>query len=324
MHQYTLEDLSNPQTYQNDPDLAKLAKDCAMDNFATLGAGKVSRGELKQQFLQGHFPELVQSAIQRKLEIETAKTEADRQKEHSKQKGASALPSLRLPKGYRASQIYSKTLLSNAAMVAGPWEQSLGEAIKRIGGHWDGQNGENLKAFVIPLENAPKLQGIFDRWVKRMNQQAQQAQEAEAQAQAEQERLRAERISQSRSTPSSTPPGKKTDRKTEKTPTQPRILFPLEIGPPLNQPVLWRGESLVFTGQGKSFTISDEHPSMHGHHLLGYEGSACAYFYYEPTDQQPELELIGEVWRSCRTKAPTSSTPAITLPAITLDDPADL
>lgn len=59
-----------------------------------------------------------------------------------------------------------------------------------------------------------------------------------------------------------------------------RALFPLSNQPPLNRPVRWYGQVIVFESRGKSFRIDENHPSVFGSHLLGHEGDYGCYCYY--------------------------------------------
>lgn len=61
---------------------------------------------------------------------------------------------------------------------------------------------------------------------------------------------------------------------------QSRALFPLSDLPPFNKPVRWYGQVVVFESSGKSFRISEDHPSVEGSHLLGHEGDLGCYCYY--------------------------------------------
>lgn len=61
---------------------------------------------------------------------------------------------------------------------------------------------------------------------------------------------------------------------------QRRALFPLFDLPPFNKPVRWYGQVVVFESSGKSFRISEDHPSVEGSHLLGHEGDLGCYCYY--------------------------------------------
>ena len=62
---------------------------------------------------------------------------------------------------------------------------------------------------------------------------------------------------------------------------QNRILFPVSALPAMNTPVQHGGATLVFESAGKSFRISEDHPSIEGSHLLGHEGELGCYCYYK-------------------------------------------
>ena len=62
---------------------------------------------------------------------------------------------------------------------------------------------------------------------------------------------------------------------------QNRILFPVSAMPAMNTPVQHGGATLVFESAGKSFRISEDHPSIEGSHLLGHEGELGCYCYYK-------------------------------------------
>jgi hypothetical protein len=59
-----------------------------------------------------------------------------------------------------------------------------------------------------------------------------------------------------------------------------RRLYPGSQIPALDVPLRLWDKVVVFTGYGRSFQISEEHPSVAGSHLLGYEGDYGCYCYY--------------------------------------------
>lgn len=67
-------------------------------------------------------------------------------------------------------------------------------------------------------------------------------------------------------------------------PSDGRILYPLAIAPDKGNMIRVGGRQAVITGYGKQFPIRDDHPSLHGEHLLGFEGSYGAYAYYRFTE----------------------------------------
>lgn len=57
-----------------------------------------------------------------------------------------------------------------------------------------------------------------------------------------------------------------------------RVLYAEAQEPPATIDHL--GRTLHLDDRGKSFPISDAHPSLHGAHLLGFEGTLGSYAYY--------------------------------------------
>lgn len=68
--------------------------------------------------------------------------------------------------------------------------------------------------------------------------------------------------------------------------TQRRRLYPLSAAPIIGRAIEEHGRWLVYESKGKSFRIDESHPSIAGHHLLGYEGDLGAYFYHH--DASPD------------------------------------
>lgn len=60
-----------------------------------------------------------------------------------------------------------------------------------------------------------------------------------------------------------------------------RILQPEATRPEIGATITVAGREATVTGYGKSFPIADHHPSLHGNHLLGHEGTYGAYTYYQ-------------------------------------------
>ena len=172
MKNYTIKDLSNPEVYVNDPELALLARGAAKSSYESPIRRKIGREEFEQKVLAGKYPDLIYEAIQTNA-WEAGQGRRDHKALAAKQRQIEAVAKLSLPNGYTATTKFSKVLFDDAIVISGQWEESLCKAIKRIRGYWDGVNHENLRAFIIPLENAHKLQGIFDRWQKRIEKQLQ-------------------------------------------------------------------------------------------------------------------------------------------------------
>lgn len=75
-------------------------------------------------------------------------------------------------------------------------------------------------------------------------------------------------------------PGGACPSKTMNTLFRKRVLFPLSVMPAFGSPRMWDGKVVVFESKGSVFRITEDHPSMHGSHLLGHEGEFGAYVYY--------------------------------------------
>ena len=89
---------------------------------------------------------------------------------------------------------------------------------------------------------------------------------------------------------------------------KPRVLFPLSTMPRMGVPVTWNGRTVVFESKGEPFRINEDHPSLHGSHLLGYEGDRGAYAYYR--DATPEESPKVEANKQGMTTKRDAKTPA--------------
>lgn len=70
-------------------------------------------------------------------------------------------------------------------------------------------------------------------------------------------------------------------RQTQDTkPTQGRHLYARSQSPKLGVPIKIGTKHVVYTGFGQEFRISEDHPSIHGSHLLGHEGERGRYAYF--------------------------------------------
>lgn len=301
--------LDKPETYDNNPELATLARRLADAEFARRPTGSISRGDLKREFLSGQHAAEVGAALDAK-----AAEQAEQAAKATKAKTDAA--SIVAPPGY------SVTVDGDIITVNGPFEQGLHDAIKRAGGHWNGAGrnwklptakGSTLKRIMANLakrhdpaaeeaKRAEKARGELERWLGYVEEKAPSgylyrngydklqelgisahpdlkarldAAVAKANAaKAEQERQRATAASL-RSFDRATQPER-----------QARVLYPVSSSPVLNRPTRLGDQVVVFTGFGQPFRINDDHPSMYGHHLLGHEGERGHYAYYRPATEQ--------------------------------------
>lgn len=195
MNTYTIQALSQAQTYEADPELEAIARRVAKTQFEAVTAGTMGRGEFKRRVLSGEYPELVYEAV-------TAKARLMEEKEASAQKGIAATGNITLPTGYKLEIEGASIILS------GPYNQDLHDRLRRAGGEWDGATGTNRRVWVIPAEKGTSLGRIITNWAtasaKKVIEVAErqaaiakrQADEAKAREQAYQQRLKTEREEQ--------------------------------------------------------------------------------------------------------------------------------
>lgn len=303
-----LRGLDRPETYANDLALATLARRLAEKEFAKLPAGTVSRGDLKREYLEGKRATEVAAA----LDAEAA----------AKAKSQATAAALQPPPGY------SVTTGQTDITVKGPFHDSLHASIKRAGGRWDGATkswrlpvakSDSLRRILANFAKvAPTAEDLAKqkaeanrhellRWLGYVEEKAtdgylyengiaklrelgidkhpdlhdrlaaaiakvQEVKAARAEASAKARRVAAI----STSSPAPAPKA--------------RRLFPVSALPPLDTPYRAGGGYVVFTGFGQPFRITEDHPSMHGSHLLGHEGETGRYAYYRPATEDEITE----------------------------------
>lgn len=263
---YDFEQLRTPETYAEDPDLATLARQIARSHFESVAAGRMGRGEFREAVLAGQYPDLILAALE-------AERDKQNQQSAAQDKGRAVIQSLQLPEGY--SIAIEETLI----VLSGPFSEDLHARLKRAGGWWDGLSGTNRKVWMIPLTKGASLKRIFAHFA--------QSAKAEADARAEQERRHAEeRAARERQWAEERAARRLAPRDSApESPRQSRRLYPVSARPALNVPMRLWTTAVVFTGYGQPFRISEDHPSIHGSHLLGHEGSRGCYAYYRPASE---------------------------------------
>lgn len=138
-------DLSDPETYTNDPALAALARRLASEHFDNLGRGRVGLGDLKREFLAGKHAALVDAALQMSAgatKQNTTDPEAAKQ--------------LIAPPGY-ALAVDGETI-----SIKGPFNEDLHGRLKRAGGQWD----RAIPGWRIDASKAPTLKRVFANFAK--------------------------------------------------------------------------------------------------------------------------------------------------------------
>jgi len=119
--------LDKPETYAGEGKLATVARKLAEQEFASLPAGTISRGDLKREYLEGKHAAKVAAA----LDAEAAKA----------RQAKAAADALTPPPGYQITPGVA------VITIKGPFEEGLHASIKRAGGQWDRElNNHRLKA----------------------------------------------------------------------------------------------------------------------------------------------------------------------------------
>ena len=184
-------DLSNPETYANNPELATLARRAAEESWKP---GEMSRGDFKREVLAGKHPEVVRAALEKRDQEQKEAAEAALKREQKEKKAAEAakkasekaaqeLVSEQLPAGYAIAAEGDKLI------VSGPFDEDLHERIKRAGGRWDGTMGTNRRVWIVPESKGASLKRAIANWAKANEDRL--AKEAEARRKQEAETAQA-------------------------------------------------------------------------------------------------------------------------------------
>lgn len=309
MQRYTIEQLQTPEAYEQDQELATLARRLATQHYDELGRGRVGMGDLKREFLAGQHAERVAAAV------DEITTKADRNAAKATA-GAKAVSELTPPNGYRI------TITPTEIQIFGPFDEDLHQRLKRAGGYWDGVTQSNRKCWVLPPEKGKSLKRILENWSKSHVETVSARERAEAErwlgyvedkapdylyqkgvdtlralsisrwpelkerlvaaiAACEVEQARRKEASRQRAFEERLSASQTKTREAPK----PRCLFPLSALPPLHVPVALGSSIVVFEDTGKVFRISEDAASLHGHQLLGHEGERGCYAYYRPATE---------------------------------------
>lgn len=67
-----------------------------------------------------------------------------------------------------------------------------------------------------------------------------------------------------------------------------------DSGVELGKPCRLRGNIVVFEKVGQRMTIDDNHPSIYGEHLLGYEGSEGRVYYFRAATDEEKASIRAE------------------------------
>lgn len=180
MNTYTLEQLTKPETYSSDSELATFARRCSEKAYQSVPQGTIAFGDFKRQFLVGQHAEFVFNELQARHQAEqAAKVAADIAMFAKTAKIEAALAKLgkQIPGGVTVD-VSDKGLILKA-----PWDGGdLAERLGRLGGKWNREN----KCFDVPIDAAPSLGRVLANWRKAQDER--DATEAEAKRKAEQKR----------------------------------------------------------------------------------------------------------------------------------------
>lgn len=174
---YDLETLRTQAIYEQDAELATIARKVAIENFPALGEGRMGTGDLKREFLAGKHAELVFEYLEK---LNTQEYEAVREYHRL----LDALLEVMPPEGVTID-VDGQYLKIKAPYDGG----DLNRRLNRQGGRWDDYN----KCSIVPLSTAESLPKIFSNWEKKYQQTQQAKVVATAQRKAEQEKARQER-----------------------------------------------------------------------------------------------------------------------------------
>jgi hypothetical protein len=174
------------------------------------------------------------------------------------------------------------------------YDPKLVEAIRAVPGRkWDADS----KHWFVPFGQEDKLRGIMGQAgeVDAANRAARAEQEKEWAAQKEAQRQEWAREKEEQRLRWAEEKAQKARERAER--GEGRTLYPLSRMPATGVPTRIRGAVVVYTGTGDKFRINEDHPSMHGSHLLGHEGEYGAYAYYrqaspEETDALEAREAV--------------------------------
>lgn len=246
---------------------------------------------------------------------------------------AKAKPEVRLsdvatPAGYRLSEEGGEILLR------GPFNEHLHARLKKLGAHWDGVTGSNRRLWVIPAKAIGKLSDLFratlddieaenntrrraeiHRWLGYLEAKANAGYlyeraveelhgngianfpELRARMTAAIEKAREVRRQQETAWAKereARAAARVTSAAARVAKVSASMLYPISQSPALNRPTRSGNRVIVFTERGKEFRIDENHPSLHGSHLLGHEGDRGAYFYYRPATEAETAALVSQ------------------------------
>lgn len=174
MKQYTIEELTNPETYQNDIELAQFAREFA-GSIQQIIRQEHGWREPAEVVFTGVYAERLHRAIEkRRAKLQMQNNQQARELADAQQALASLKPPANVTVSVSPDGRFIWVVIPRDGGIMTP-------KIKRLGGDWDMDN----KRFWLPLTAAPSLSRILKNWETEFNKAAI---EAASKKQADEER----------------------------------------------------------------------------------------------------------------------------------------
>lgn len=162
MRTYTIEMLNKPEIYALDSELATLARKAAVEKFQDMEYG-TSLGDLKRQFLNGEYAELVFERLNAAHAAEMAAIAETKRL-------TKLVEELILPAGVTVT-------IDHGLKIRAPYDSGdLNRRLNKKGGHWNSWD-KCIDAPLVAVESLPK---ILSNWAKAQGIAQQEKAEVEA------------------------------------------------------------------------------------------------------------------------------------------------
>ena len=263
---YSVEELSDPETYKENPEIEAIARSVGNEKFESHAKGKMGRGDFKKAIIEGRYPDLVNESLTNSIN-KKEKYENDLALSHE------IVPTIQLPNGWSAE------VKDDGIHFKGSYNEDVQSRLKRQKGWYD----VTSKEWIVPNENSKNLVKTFNLANKAIEKKTL---ELKANKVKEENERKANRLEQQKIWDKQKEEKQKQYAKEkEEKKADHRILLPRGKNPP-------EIEGMSYSGKGKSFRINEDHPSTEGSHLLGHEGEMGEYHYYKktPTNQTSQKQ----------------------------------
>lgn len=154
MKRYDTLELSDPETYLSDDQLATAARAVATIYFKDVFSKTMGRGAAKKAVLNGKYPHLVKQYIDGLCANHAAAT---KQTEENTDIIKTIIP----------PRDYSINIVRSNICIYGPYDNNLAQRVKRQNGHWgSASTGAPRDCWIIPLNKAKSIKKILANWEK--------------------------------------------------------------------------------------------------------------------------------------------------------------